>query len=209
MRNPAKRKPVIGLMGGIGSGKSLVARHLARLGCAVIDADALARDALARPEVARILARWWPEAACPPDGRIDRRKVAERVFGVGGEEALHRLEALIHPHVHADRASLHRRYAADPQVRAIVEDCPLLLEAGLDKQCDAVIFVDAPRQVRLARLAVSRGWSDQDLALREKSQASLDRKAARADYIVVNDASEDECFSRIRGVFLQILDRFG
>jgi dephospho-CoA kinase len=80
-----------------------------------------------------------------------------------------------------------------------------LLEVALDKQCDAVIFVDASREVRLKRLIAGRGWAEQDLARREKNQLLLDTKARRADYVVVNDADEAETRSQVSGVFSQIM----
>ena len=98
-----------------------------------------------------------------------------------------------------------RQYANNPQVVAVVEDCPLLLEVGLDKQCDTGIFIDTPRPIRLARLAASRGWSEQDLTQREKHQIPLDKKIKSADYIVVNNATKAECLTHVRGVLSQIL----
>jgi dephospho-CoA kinase len=133
----AAGKPVIGLTGGIGSGKSLVASQLAALGCAVIDADEIAAQALEDPHVVREVLEKWGEAVRGPDGRIDRQALARIVFDDPDELA--RLEELIHPMVHRSRAALHRRYQRDPLVRAIVEDCPLLMEKGLDADCDAVL----------------------------------------------------------------------
>ena len=196
-------KPVIGLTGGIGSGKSLVAGQLRALGCAVINADQLARAALDEPDVKAQLIQWWGPSVRDADGGIDRQAVARIVFEDPAQ--LRRLEDLTHPRVYAQRAVLHRQYQSDPGVLAIVEDCPLLLETGLDSECDAVIFVDAPYPQRLQRLAAGRGWTEQDLAHREKNQLPLDKKAQRADYVIVNDASEAACDAHVRGVFSQIL----
>ena len=198
-----KHKRVIGLTGGIGAGKSLVAGQLGALGCAVIDADELARSALDEPDVKARLIQWWGPAIQDANGRIDRQAVARIVFEDPSQ--LRRLEQLTHPKVQAQRAALHRRYQADPQIVAIVEDCPLLLETGLDSECDAVIFVDAPYRLRLQRLAASRGWTKRDLANREKNQLPLDKKAQRADYVIANDASEAASDAHVRGVFSQIL----
>ena len=198
-------KPVIGLTGGIGSGKSLVARQLTQLGCAVIDADQLARQALDEPAVRDRLVAKWGAQLLDDAGRIDRRKLAAIVFG--DPTRLRKLEALTHPRVHAARADLHRQYQADPAVKAIVEDCPLLLEVGLDKECDALIFVSAPLELRQERVARTRGWTKAELAEREKNQWPLDRKAAVADYVLANDADEDRCFSHVRGVFSQIMQQ--
>ncbi len=197
------RKPVIGLVGGVGSGKSLVARQFAELGCGVVDADQLARDAYADPSVREQIVQWWGKDVMKPDGSLDRRRIASIVFDAPAEKT--RLEELIHPRVFTGRQALHKRFEADPAVVAIVEDCPLLLEVGLDEQCDAVVFVDAPREHRLARVTATRGWDEAELDRREKNQIGLDKKADRADYVLKNDAGEAECFAHVRRVLSQIL----
>ncbi len=202
LRLQPPRKPVIGLIGGIGSGKSLVARCLAQFGCAVIDADALAREALQSLDVRRQLTAWWGPDVLDGEGRVDREAVAARVFE--DESQLRRLEGLIHPKVHQQRQHLRAQHQADPSVVAIVEDCPLLIEAGLDGACDAIIFVRASRPVRLRRVAEDRGWSPEELARREKRQAPLDIKARRADYVIDNDAGVDQCCAQARRVLSQI-----
>lgn len=199
-------KPVVGLTGGIGSGKSLVARQLATLGCAVIDADELAAQALEDPQVQREVSKLWGGAAHGADGRIDRKALARIVFENPAE--LSRLEALIHPRVRESREALHRRYQRDPTVRAIVEDCPLLMEKGLDAGCDVVIFVTADSPTRHRRLAASRRWTGKELQRREKFQLSLDIKAERADHAIVNNAGKDDCLSHVRRVFSQVLQQF-
>jgi len=200
---PTSHKPVIGLAGGIGSGKSLVATQLASLGCAVIDADQLAKQALGQPQVREQLVDWWGPQILNEQGEIDRHAVGQIVFDDPGQ--LHRLEQLIHPLVDQARGRLRQRYQEDADAVAIIEDCPLLFETGLDKRCDKIIFVKTSRENRMRRLAASRGWSDQELARREKNQTGLDTKAQKADYIVVNDAGEDECLSQVRRVLSQIL----
>ncbi|MEX0885647.1 MAG: dephospho-CoA kinase [Phycisphaeraceae bacterium] len=196
-------KPVIGLLGAPGSGKSLVARQFASLGCAVIDADAIAHAVLDEEPVKRALRDWLGPDVVGEAGRVDRRRVGARVFGDG--EALARLEGLVHPRVGARRAELRAAYAADAGVRAIVEDSPLLIEKGLDAHCDVLVYVDAPRAVRAARVGASRGWSEADLDRREKNQASLDMKRSRADYVIDNSADEAGAQAQVRRVLWQIL----
>lgn len=199
----SEHKPVIGLVGGVGSGKSLVARQLASLGCAVIDADELARSALDEPAVAEQLVDWWGPKVRSGDGRIDRQVVSDIVFNDPGELA--KLEKLVHPLVRVASQRLRAEYEAEAAVVAIVEDCPLLLEAGLDEGCDAVIFVAAERDSRVRRVAQARGWTQADLARREKNQLPLDTKAAKADYVVDNNATEADTKSHVRRVLSQIL----
>ena len=199
------RKPIIGVIGGIGSGKSTIARMFAELGCAVIDADALAKQALEQREVIEQLVMWWGPQVLDANGRVNRRAVAAIVFGDPPE--LERLESLTHPFVHAERARLRAAHEADPGVVAIVEDCPLLLEKSLEKECDAVVFVKASEAVRQRRVASTRGWSPAELALREKRQMPLDMKEKRADHVVQNDGGEAESFAHVRQVLSQILKR--
>ena len=203
MVTASRGKPVIGLVGGIGSGKSLVARQMAQLGCGVIDADELARQVLDEPATVEQLVSWWGPAVLGPDGRIDRKAVGRIVFDAPAELA--RLEGLVHPQVHARRRALRRRFEADRRIAAIVEDCPLLLEKGLDADCDVVIFVASDRDRRLERLARARGWTEADLQRREKNQLPLDIKARRADYVVDNSATEADTMSHVRRVLSQIL----
>jgi dephospho-CoA kinase len=196
-------KPVIGLLGGPGSGKSLCARQFAKLGCAVIDADAIAREALDEPEVAEQLVQWWGREILDAQGGVDRAAVGRIVFQDAGE--LDRLERLIHPSVHRRREQLHRKYQADPAVVAIVEDCPLLLEKELESVCDVLVFIDAPRETRLERLKRDRGWSEEEMTRRENRQTPLDIKRKRADYVLSNSAGEADCYQQARRVLSQIL----
>ena len=135
-------KPVIGLLGAPGSGKSYVAKLLQQEGAAVIDADEIARDILDSPEVRDTLVEWWGDDTLQADGRVKRSAVGAIVFD--DPDALGRLESLIHPRVNARRGELRELYRADESVVAIVEDCPLLLERELDGDCDVLIYVDVP-----------------------------------------------------------------
>lgn len=182
---PAARKPVIGLMGAPGSGKSYVAKQLADLGAAVIDADAIAREVLDLPEVSGALADWWGAEVLLADGRVNRAMVGNRVFD--NPKELARLESLVHPRVNARRRELRALYRGDNDVVAIIEDCPLLLERELEGDCDVLVYVDVPLEIRQERVLRTRGWSAQELARREKNQTPLDIKRARADYVFDND----------------------
>jgi dephospho-CoA kinase len=191
MSGSAAGPPTIGLAGGIGAGKSRVAALLAELGCVVSDSDADARAVLADPEVIATLRSWWGDDVVGVDGAIDRGKVAGRVFT--DVEERRRLESVLHPRIHERRAA--RFAAAPPDTRAFVIDAPLLFEAGLDADCDAVIFVDASRPTRLARVAANRGWSDEELARRESAQWPIDRKRSLAT-LIIDNTTNDEDFLR-------------
>jgi dephospho-CoA kinase len=201
-REPVPRPVVIGLAGGIGAGKSAVAGAFARLGALVIDSDKEAKDALDRPEVRGELIRWWGDSILGPEGRVDRKKVGSIIFA--DAEQRQRLERLVHPLVRATRAEMIAR--ADPRrTPAVVVDAPLLFEAGLEKECDVVVFVDAPRDQRLARVKASRGWDEAELERREKAQIPLEEKRRRADLLIVNDSNQQSLQTRADAAFSQIL----
>ncbi|TVQ53665.1 MAG: dephospho-CoA kinase [Phycisphaerales bacterium] len=197
-------QPVIGLTGGIGAGKSTVARVLADLGCFVTDSDAAAKAELNEPEVRDQLVAWWGEDILDREsGRPDRSKIAAIVFNDASERK--KLEGLIHPRIEAARRAA---FASAPAgTKAFVIDAPLLLEAGLDRECDAVIFVDAPDEVRRARVQADRGWDAAELARREAAQIPLDEKRNRADHIICNDGDPGELTDRVRQTLETIINR--
>lgn len=178
---------IIGLLGGVASGKSYVARQFEALGAGVLDADCAAHEVLRMPEVERAAQQRWGPEILDPQGRIDRGRLAKIVFGPDGRSEREYLENLTHPRIQ----QLVRRQAealAQAGHPLAVVDAPLLLEAGWDAFCDALIYVDTPRPSRLAR-ALERGWKEEDFAAREDAQESLDVKRARADMIVDNSGS--------------------
>lgn len=199
------QKPIIGLVGGIGSGKSTIAGQFASLGCAVIDADRLARQALEEPGVKSQLAAWWGGEVLDEQGKVNRSAISRVVFD--NAEQLHRLEALIHPLVHRRRTELRRQHQADPAVKAIVEDVPLLMEKGLERDCDVVVFVDASEAARRERVAANRGWTSEELSRRQKNQVSLDTKRKHAHYVVDNNADEACSLRQVRQLLTRILQQ--
>ncbi|MFQ5591009.1 MAG: dephospho-CoA kinase [Phycisphaerae bacterium] len=201
-----RNKPIIGLVGGIGAGKSSVASILESLGAAVIDSDRLTHDELRDAEVIATLRTWWGARVCPDEGSVDRQAVASIVFDDPAE--LTRLEALLYPRLARRREELIRVYSADQAVVAIVLDAPKLYEAGLHRLCDAVIFVEADREVRLKRLATSRGWSERQLRKRENLQKSLDEKRAIADYAIVNHSAVADLRPAVERVLAAVLASF-
>lgn len=198
-----RRRPVIGLAGGIGAGKSAVARILADLGCVVTDSDGLGRAALEDPAVRATLTAWWGPGILDEDGRVSRRAVANIVFADPAERR--RLEGLTHPWIETRRRE--QFAAAPPDAPALVIDAPLLFESGLDAACDAVIFVDADRARRLERVR-SRGWDEAELLRREESQMPLDEKRRRADHVLSNDGSLADLERQVRTVLQGVVSAF-
>lgn len=178
---------VIGIAGGIGSGKSAFARALGRLGARVFDADVSAKSVLDHGDVKAALIHKWGARVLGADGRIDRQAVASIVFA--DHQARAYLESLIHPRVRAEAVEAIAVARAEG-VRAVVLDVPLLFESGMDAMCDVVIFVDAAPEVRAARVASTRGWNPGELARREAAQWPLDKKRRHSGIVVINNGSE-------------------
>jgi dephospho-CoA kinase len=200
-------KPVIGVTGGIGSGKSTISNLLAAQGCAVINSDALAHDLLQAPAVKEELRAWLGEAIITTDGAVSRKAVAARIFNDQSQVA--KLNAIIHPRVAQQRAALMEGYMADPAVRAVIWDSPLLMETGLDVECDAIIFVKVPLEMRLDRVCRKSGWTPGEFAKREKWQISLDKKASVADYCIDNSGDEASSARQVQRVLSQLLAATG
>jgi len=199
----SRKKPVIGLLGGVGSGKSTVARAFGRLGCGVVDADALAHEALEQPQVKRQVVELLGPGVLDEDGRIDRGRVAEVVFADASKLA--GLTGIIHPVVLAKTRSLMEAYRRDPGVRAIVLDMPLLVEVGWHRKCDRLVFVRCDREKRLARAQNKVFGRKNDAGIRENLQISLDKKIRLADNIVENNSDESALASQVADIFSNIV----
>ena len=200
-----RKKPIVGLSGGIGSGKSTVAGILEKLGAVVISSDRLNHEELNTPEVKTILRSWWDDEIIA-DGAVDRRKIAERIFGNAAERS--RLEALVHPRIARRRDVILAEIRERPDVRMIVIDSPLLYEAGLDRMCDRVIYVEANEDNRRQRSEKDRQWPPGELARREKNQESLDNKRSRADHVCVNNSTPDALRQQVQDIYSKILTEF-
>jgi len=181
--------PVIAVVGGIGSGKSVVARELAARGGYLIQADELGHEALRRPEmIAEIVARWGNDVV-DEAGNVSRRKLGQVVFAAADE--LRYLESLVFPYI-AKRIQEEKAVAAGPTgVRFVVLDAAVLLEAGWTEDVAHLLFVDAPREVRLERLSRTRGWDERELTRREASQMPLAEKKSRANAVIDNAGGLD------------------
>ena len=201
----SRHKPIIGLAGGIGAGKSMVAGVLAELGAGLIDSDAIGRALLCESAVADTLRGWWGDSILDAEGRIDRRQVGDIVFNDPAQRA--RLEQLLHPRIERRREVLIEKFQADPGIRAIVLDSPLLFETGLHRCCDAVWFVEADREVRARRVAASRSWTSEESNRREKLHKPLDLKRAEADDTIVNNSGIDDLRPQVARLLSRVLER--
>jgi dephospho-CoA kinase len=180
-------KPVVGLIGGIGSGKSQVAAAFARHGARVVSGDGLAHAALRQPAIRDAIVRRWGPGVLDEQGEINRRRLAALVFADPEERKT--LEALVHPWICERIGAEVSAARADPHVALVVLDAAIMLEAGWAGVCDRLVYIDAPREVRLRRVAGQRGWTPEEVEARESAQLPLTEKAARADHVLDNSAS--------------------
>jgi dephospho-CoA kinase len=180
----------VGLTGGIGAGKSEVTRRFAALGAHVIDADALAREVVApgTPGLEAVIEEFGPGVRAA-DGSLDREAVAAIVFN--DDEARTRLNGIVHPLIGERVFELLAEYeAADPD-GVLLNDVPLIAEAGVAERYEVIIVVDAPVETQLDRLVRLRGMTREAAQARIDVQASREQRLALADYVITNDGDLD------------------
>ena len=196
--------PIIGLVGGLASGKSSVAAEFAKLGCAIIDADKLAHQCLLMSTLKGPLVDLLGPIILNGSGVPDRKKIAKIVFN--DPQTLSSLNKIIHPEVLQETERLIRIHSQDTRIKAIVLDMPLLLEVGWDKKCDRVIFVACDKQTRMARARTNRQMSETEFKMRENFQISLDTKLLRADNSVNNISSVKALAKQVACIFSDIIN---
>ena len=188
---------IIGLLGGIASGKSLVAEQLCQLGAGLLDGDRAGHEVLRLAEIEQLVRDRWGKEVFGPEGHVDRKRLGRIVFAPSpeGRRELEYLERITHPRI-GERL---RQQAADlaAQGRAVtVLDAPVMLKAGWDKLCDHIVFVEALQEIRRAR-AIARGWRQEDIAARESAQEPLAMKRERADSVIDNSGSRQETQAQV------------
>lgn len=202
----AANKPVIGLTGGIASGKSTVARQLAALGVAVIDADGLAREVVlpGSTGLAEVVQAFGAEMLTP-DGELDRERVAGLVFN--DPEARKRLNGIIHPRI--GQLSVQRIVEAQHSgTPYIVYEAPLLVETGAHRGMAALIVVAADSQRQLQRVQSRDAMTEAAAQARISAQLPLESKIAVADYVIHNDGALSDLVEQTAAVHAKILERF-
>jgi len=202
MRPQTQNKPVIGLVGGVGAGKSLVASEFASLGCALVDGDAIGHILLDCPDVQKQLRRRWGDTIFRKDGSVHRKALGQIVFG--NPAALAALNAIMTERIGEVIEQKIAQAGQDPTLPAIVLDAAILFEAGWDSLCTHVLFVDAPEPLRRQR-AAERGLDEPAWRQREKSQISLDSKRTNCYGTLDNSSSASYLREQARRVFFQIV----
>ncbi len=204
MSKPPPGLRVIGVLGGIGSGKSTAAQILAiSLPGLHLDADSLVAELLQKESARQAIEKALGTGLRRADGALDRKKLGERVFQ--DADALRELENILHPAV---RKSLHQSLEGLDNTGKptwAVFDIPLLLEQGLYKVCDFCLFVDSPPQLRESRACARHHWTPAEWAQRELTQASMDDKKSVADAILSNVGSPDRLEADLRELLPQLL----
>ncbi|HSU98028.1 MAG TPA: dephospho-CoA kinase [Gemmatimonadaceae bacterium] len=192
----------MGLTGNIASGKSEAATRFAERGATIVDADVLAREAVAigAPANERVVARWGKEILAP-DGTLDREALRHTVFADPAQ--LEELNAIVHPGVN----KLRRKMVAEARKRGdavLIYVVPLLFERRLAGEFDQIILVDAPQELRLARLVQLRGVSPEDAANMISAQMPAELKRARANFVIENDGSLERLDEQVDDVWSRL-----
>ena len=204
--DPGLSRPflLVGLTGGIASGKSTVSRQLAELGCHVIDADVLAREVVAPGQPAwRAIVEAFGQEVLRPDGTLDRPRLGALVFA--DAEQRRRLEAITHPAVQARRDAILAELAARGFDGLVVQDAALLIEVGGARRVDRLVVVYADRAVQLERLMRRDGLDRAEAERRVASQMPLAEKVKLAHYVIDNSDSPEETAAQVRAVHAALL----
>lgn len=193
----------VGLTGGIGSGKSEVARRLAAHGAVVIDADDLAREVVAPgTEGLAAVVEEFGDSVLTRDGALDRAALARVVFA--DPDARRRLEAIVHPRVRARAAELEAAAVEADPTAVVVHDIPLLVETGQAERFDVVIVVDVPEEVQVERLVRARGMTPEEARSRIAAQASRQARLAAATIVIDNSGDLAELDEKVRQVWEEL-----
>ncbi len=200
-----KKTIVIGITGGIGSGKSTVAEMFERLGAQVFDADRFCHDLLKRPAIVRRLKTAFGGGVIKAGGKLNQKALADAVFVDG--KSLAGLTAILHPPVIKEIKRGVSQLRRGRKAGVLAVDAALLMESGLDALCDGLVFVYAPFSVRASRVKRERNWSGKEIVRREKFQLSVKEKKQKADYVIDNTHTRRRTFAQVRQIWRALFDR--
>ena len=186
---------VIGIVGGVASGKSVVSRELQRLGAVALNVDGFGHDVLRQPEIVSLVVQRWGKEVLDTDGQVIRKKIAAIVFADDGAKELAYLESITHPRISA-RIAQEIENSRQTDCPALIVDAAVMLKAGWDRHCDVILFVNCPKETRWER-AKNRGWTREQFESRELSQTAIDRKRATANIVIDNSGSLDQTYEQV------------
>lgn len=201
--------PVIGVVGGIGSGKSSVPRHLAaRRRLVIIDADRIGHELLQNSEVQKEIKIHFGDAVFTEDGTVHRGELAKQVFGPTDQHTQSRqtLNSILHPRIRTNIQERIRKENQAGEAEAIVLDAALMLETGWHSVCDVVVFVDVSEATRIRRVVETRGWTESELRKREANQFSIEKKKQLSHHIIDNNSTLDAAADAMERVLDQLTD---
>lgn len=183
----------VGLTGGMGSGKSTVTGRFSELGAFIVDADAIAREVVepGEPALAELAERFGDDIL-NEDGTLNRGGLAAKAFVTPEDTAA--LNAITHPRI-GERTAEYFEQAGQADI--VIHDMPLLIENGLDRDCDLIVVVHAPEDVRVQRLVESRGVDEADARRRIAAQIDDDARFAAADVILDNSGSRESLLAQV------------
>jgi len=203
--------PVIGLVGGIGSGKSYLVRKLAEVEpVTVIDADRIGHEVLCLQEVKEKIRTEFGVEVFVETGEVNRRALGRMVFGKDAEhqESRRRLERIVHPEIHRRIQSRISEIRENRTYEAIFLDAAILLESGWKDECQVLIYVDVPETERLRRVISERNWTPEEFFAREANQLPVELKQQAADFTVINFPAGPEAVRQLRMIYHRIKDGF-
>jgi dephospho-CoA kinase len=202
MTSADRRKPVIGIIGAPGSGKSSVAAEFAKHGGRIIAGDVLGHEALMQSEIRQQVIEHFGKEIIAVDGSINRKKLGAKVFADVTERRA--LETLVHPYIERRIAEEIDQANKAVNVAFIVLDAAIMLETGWNNVCDKLVYIDVPRATRLDRLVQQRGWSEKEVAARESAQMSLTDKLSKADFVVDNSGTGEQTAQQVRNLLQEL-----
>ncbi|MCK4602892.1 MAG: dephospho-CoA kinase [Phycisphaerae bacterium] len=203
MNTTSQTKPVIGVVGGVGAGKTAAAAELAALGCTLIDADAIGHALLGDEQVKSEIRSRFGEGVFDAEGNVSRPALAAVVFGDAAKLAA--LNAILHQRIRSEIAARIAAAQQDTSIPAVVVDAAMLFEAGWNELCTHAIFVNAADDLRARRTEAGKGWGRDKWRQVEKTQISLDKKAEKCDYTIDNSSSASYLREQIHQILSQIL----
>ncbi len=198
--------PLVGIVGGLASGKSTVAHLLGEFGAAVIDADSIGHDFLESPTVKVALVRQFGQQIADGTGGVDRERLAEKAFD--SPAGVEKLNAILHPPIIRELRRRIEELMDSGEVPLIVLDAALLVETGLhESMCDALLYVQAPRQVRRRRAFERNQMTPEQFEKRNRAQIDPEEKEKLADFVVSNSGSLRELAAQVRQLWPQLVQQ--
>ena len=194
---------VIGIAGGIASGKSFVSELFEQLGAKSLNADEIGHLVLCEEHVKSSIREHFGESVFDSDGEVNRSRLGKVVFANGNSQQLKKLESITHPQI---RKHIEKRIDSyrKENVPAVILDAPVMFKTGWSSICDKIVFVNANEETRLKR-ALKRGWTKSEYLQRQSQQTSIEEKRNRSDFVLDNDQSKQHTFSQIKTIWNQII----